>query len=142
MVARIQLVVLALIIALAPSSAADGVTFVVIANPKSGITEIDRDQLREIYLKKVTEVAGEGVHPVDLTTRFPIRDEFIHDVIRKTPSQLKRYWSQQIFTGKGVPPPEAESPAAVIAYVLGHPGAIGYVPQGVDPGAARVVRLR
>ncbi len=35
---------------------------------------------------------------------------------------------------KNVPPPEAGSAADMISYVLGTPGAVGYLPAGVDPG--------
>jgi hypothetical protein len=69
-------------------------------------------------------------------------ERFVREVIRKTPAQLKSYWNQQIFSGSGVPPPDAESSAAMIAYVVDHPGAIGYLPASVDPGGARVVRLK
>ena len=62
--------------------------------------------------------------------------------MRKTPAQLKSYWNQQIFSGKGVPPPEADSPAAAVAYVLANPGAIAYVPADTDPGRTRVIGVR
>jgi hypothetical protein len=41
-----------------------------------------------------------------------------------------------------VPPPEAESPAGVIQYVLANKGAVGYIPAEVDPGKAKVIRVR
>ena len=63
-------------------------------------------------------------------------------MLRKTPAQLKSYWNQQIFSGKGVPPPEADSTADVIAYVLANPGAVGYLPVDVDPGRAKVVEVK
>jgi hypothetical protein len=62
--------------------------------------------------------------------------------MRKTLTQLRSYWNQQIFSGKGVPPPELDSEAAVIRYVLSNRGAIGYLPPGVNPGAAKVVPMR
>ena len=57
-------------------------------------------------------------------------------------AQLKNYWTQRIFSGTGVPPPQAGSAAAAIAYVLANPGALAYLPADVDPNGAKVVQLR
>jgi ABC-type phosphate transport system substrate-binding protein len=122
---------------------ADDGAFVVIVNPETRTDAIDRDFLRGAYLKKIVEWGeGEAIHPVDLPTRYPARDAFTEQVIRKTPAQLRAYWNQQIFSGKGTPPPEVSSPQDAIAYVIGTPGAIGYIPANVDPGRAKVVRVK
>jgi ABC-type phosphate transport system substrate-binding protein len=134
-----------LVLSLAPSVtslAESGDAFVVIVHPGNSATTIDRGFLQAAYLNKVTSWSdGTTLAPIDLRASFPARERFTRAVLKKTPQQLKRYWSQQIFSGKGVPPPEGE-PAAVIAFVVGHPGAVGYLPPGVDPGAAKVVTLR
>jgi len=140
----LRLLTLALVVlGLATSSLAgeDG-AFVVIVNPQSPIDSIDRDFLRDAYLKKTTEWgSGETIRPIDLTTKYAARDRFTEQVVRKTPAQLKTYWNQQIFSGKGVPPPEADAVADVIAYVLDHLGGVGYVPASVDVGDAKPVRV-
>lgn len=143
---RVILQILALAVVLhtsaRTSTAADG-AFKVIVNPDSTIEAIDRDTLRDAYLKKIVEWDdGEGIRPIDLPEGYPARDRFTEHVLRKTPAQLRTYWSQQIFSGKGVPPPEAESPEGVISYVLANKGAIGYVPVDVDPGKAKVVAIK
>jgi len=116
--------------------------FKVIVNPENKATAVDRDFLRDAYLKKTQEWGdGKTIKPVDLASKFPQRDRFTHDVIGKSPSQLKSYWNQQIFSGKGVPPPEADSTTEVIDYVLANPGAVGYVPVNVDAGRAKVVKV-
>jgi ABC-type phosphate transport system substrate-binding protein len=134
------LAILLVVLGLGATAAADG--YKVIVNPASGVTEIDRDTLRDIYLKKTTDWNGTTARPVDLTKRFPAREDFTRDVLHKSLTQLKSYWSQQIFTGKGVPPPEADSPAAAVAYVLADKGAIGYVPADADTGGAKVIRVK
>lgn len=123
-------------------SLANGDGYQVIVNPDFQVDELERDFVRDVYLKKATDWAGRAVHPIQLTSRHAASEQFVRDVIRKTPAQLKKYWSQQIFSGKGVPPPDVDSPAAVVAYVVERPGAIGYIPKNVDPGRARVVRLK
>jgi ABC-type phosphate transport system substrate-binding protein len=122
-------------------AAADG--FIVIVNPDNPVAEVSRDFLRDAFLKKSSSWSGgEALRPVDLSRRFGARESFCRDVLKKTLPQLKRYWNQQVFSGKGVPPPELDSEKAVIAFVLANKGAIGYLPAGADTGGARVVKVR
>jgi ABC-type phosphate transport system substrate-binding protein len=143
---RIILQILALAVVLhtsARASTANHGAFQVIVNPDNEISAIDRDLLRDAYLKKVVEWDdGEGILPIDLPDGYPARNTFTARILRKTPAQLRTYWSQQIFSGKGVPPPEADSPEDVISYVLANKGAIGYLPADVDPGKAKVVAIK
>lgn len=141
----LRLLTLALVVfGLAGSSrAGDDGSFVVIVNPENTVDSVDRDFLRDAYLKKVTEWGGgESIHPIDLPDKYAARARFTEQVVHKTPAQLKTYWNQQIFSGKAVPPPEAESAGEVVRYVLANKGAVGYVPADVDVGKAKVIRVR
>ncbi len=122
-------------------AASDG--FQVIVNPDNPVSEVERSFLRDAFLKKTSSWSnGETVRPIDLNKKYPVREAFCRDILKKTLPQLKRYWNQQIFSGKGVPPPELDSEKAIIAYVLANKGAVGYLPIGVDPGGARVVKVK
>ena len=124
-----------------PIAATDG--YKVVVNPGNPITAVDRAFLRSAYLRRATDWSGgEPIRPIDLANRFAVRERFVIDVLKKTPAQLKRYWNQQIFSVKGVPPHEAESPAAAVAYVLVTPGAIAYVPLDADTGDAKVIGVK
>ena len=115
----------------------------VIVHPDNTVNELDRSFLRDAYLKKVsTWSSGETLRPVDLVKKFPARETFARQILKKSLAQLKQYWNQQIFSGKGVPPPEVASEAAMIAYVLANKGAIGYLPAGAAPGRAKVVKVK
>ena len=115
----------------------------IIVNPANPAREMSRSFLRNAFLKKTTQWDnGETVRPIDLTRRFPVRDRFTREVLNKTPAQLRSYWNQQIFSGKGVPPPELDSEAAMISYVLRNRGAVGYLPATADPEGAAVVTLK
>ena len=124
-----------------PSRAGDD-AFKVIVHPDNPVTSIDRDFLKRAYLKKVTDWKhGATIRPIDLPRGTPARVRFTRDVLKKTPAQLRSYWSQQIFSGKGVPPREAGSIDAAIEYVLANPGAVAYLPADADPAGAKVVGL-
>jgi hypothetical protein len=121
---------------------ADGEAYKVIVHPSNPVTAVERAFVRDTFLKKATSWGhGPGLRPIDLGGAAPIRTRFSKEVLRKTRAQLRSYWNQQIFSGKGVPPPEATSVASAIAYVLDNPGAIAYVPADADVGRARVIRL-
>jgi len=95
--------------AVAPAARADDKAFKIIVNPDNRTIAVDRDFLRDAFLKKVNEWDnGTALRPIGLSTRFAARDQFTQEVLRKSPAQLKAYWNQQIFSGKGTPPPEAE----------------------------------
>ena len=124
-------------------AAAGSDDYKIIVHPGNPIAELDRQFLREAYLRKASDWdGGAEIRPIDLASRFPVRERFVQDVLNKTPSQLKNYWNQQIFSGKGTPPPEAASPDAVVAYVLANPGAIGYLPLDADAGGAKLIRIK
>jgi hypothetical protein len=142
-----RLAVLALVLALTGSASvdagADDTSFTVIVHPDNPISTIDRAFLRAAFLKKKKEWSdGTTIRTVDLRKTLPVRERFAREVLKKTLPQLKNYWNQQVFSGKGVPPPEVESVPAMINYVRTHRGAVGYLPAGVDPGGAKVVELR
>ena len=143
--AAYHVVVAALVIALAAQlalAAAAPDDYKVIVNPENPVGAVDRRFLRDAFLRKASDWnGGAAIRPIDLATRFAVRERFVHDVLNKTPAQLKSYWNQQIFSGKGVPPPEADTAAAVIAYVLANPGAVGYLPLDADAGGAKVIRV-
>jgi ABC-type phosphate transport system substrate-binding protein len=125
------------------SIAAESDSFKIVVHPDNPITSVERAFLRKAYLKKALEwPGGEGIRPVDLSTKFPVRERFTHDVLKKTPAQLKNYWNQQIFSGKAVPPHEVGSTADLIEYVIASPGAVGYLPAGADPGEAKVIEVK
>jgi ABC-type phosphate transport system substrate-binding protein len=117
--------------------------FVVIVHPGNPIASIDRDFLRDAFLKKATDWShGETIRPVDLSGRFGVRDVFTREVLRKTSAQLRSYWNQQIFSGKGTPPVEADSIAEMLEYVVSNPGAVGYLPAGASPARVKVVEVK
>jgi ABC-type phosphate transport system substrate-binding protein len=135
--------ILAVALCSARSAFAGDERFIVIVHQNNPVTAIDRDFLRDAYLKKATDWGnGDTIRPVDLSNRFGVRDVFTRDVLRKTPAQLRSYWNQQIFSGKGTPPVEADSIAEMIDYVVANAGALGYLPAGTAPGRAKVVEVK
>jgi ABC-type phosphate transport system substrate-binding protein len=115
----------------------------VIVHPESRDTALARTFLADAFLKKVTRWrGGQVVRPVDLPVASPVRHKFSEEVLGRSVAAVRSYWQQLIFSGRDVPPPELDSDAAVIAYVLRTPGAVGYVSGAAALGAARPIAVK
>lgn len=135
-------IALAIVLCARPAFADDD-AYKIVVHPENSIGDIDRALLRNAFLKKTTSwSSGKTIRPIGLTPKFPARARFVSDVLKKTTAQLKSYWNQQIFSGKGIPPPESDSVARVIAYVLANPGAVAFIPASADAGKAKVVPIK
>ena len=100
----------------------------VVVNEKNGISEMSREQLSRLFLKKTTSWSnGQTVAIVDRVEASDVRERFTADVHQRQVRAVKRYWQQMIFGGRAVPPPEKASDDEVLAYVRSNPNAIGYV---------------
>ena len=110
------------------SASAQSVSYRVIVNAANPVTQLSRDEVSRLFLKKVSSwKTGGEVQPVDQAQDSPVRRSFSKEVHRKDVEQIKGYWQQLIFTGQGAPPIEKGSDDEVVAFVTKTPTAIGYV---------------
>jgi ABC-type phosphate transport system substrate-binding protein len=117
--------------------------FQVVANLEVGLNGAEREVVADIFLKeRSTWPDGSTAHPVDQLPRTHVRASFSNSVIRRSVQAVRSYWQQRIFSGRGVPPPELDSDEAVLAYVRGRAGAVGYVSLAADPKGVKVISLR
>lgn len=115
----------------------------VIVNPSNTVSALTRDQLSDAFLKKITRWPhGETIRPVDLHGSAHARQKFAQDVLRRSLGAVRSYWQQLIFSGRNIPPPELDTDAAVIAYVLKYPGAIGYVSGDCNVDGVKVIIVK
>ncbi|MFO8141398.1 MAG: phosphate ABC transporter substrate-binding protein [Marinobacter sp.] len=100
---------------------------VVIGHP-GGPDSIADNQVRDLYLNRSQALPdGQNAKPFELPEGNASRAEFHDKVTGRNDAQLKAFWSQQVFTGRGQPPEEAGNAAAMKAQVSSTPGAIGYL---------------
>ncbi len=141
---RMPHLVMALGLALAASaaSAQDG-DFKLVVNASNDVSSLSREDAARYFLKKQTVWAGgQAVMPVDQTEDSSARRAFSKAVLKKDVGAVKNYWQTLIFSGRGVPPPEKASDAAVLAFVEANAGAIGYVSAGASIGrGVKEIRL-
>lgn len=101
---------------------------VVICNPGYAGDTLSTEQIREIYQGKSTKFPnGDPVKPIDQRGGSDERSRFLGQVMDKTESEMNRYWSRLIFSGKKRPPEVLESSDAVKLWVANNPDGIGYI---------------
>lgn len=117
--------------------------FKVIVNHKVPLSELPKDEVKQIMMKKVSKFSdGTGAAPVDLPPTSPVREAFSKEVLGRSAAAVSSFWQRQIFSGKEVPPPNAANDAEVIALVGSMPGGLGYVSENANlPETVTEVRL-
>ncbi len=112
---------------------------VVIGNP-AGPDSISANEVRDLYLNRSKALPdGQNAKPLELPEGNTTRAEFHDKVTGRNDAQLKAFWSQQVFTGRGQPPEEAGNAAAVKARVASTPGGIGYIDSADVDDSVKVI---
>ncbi len=138
---RRSLFLLAILLFFARDASADP-GYRVIVNSANPVSSISKDHLGQMLLKtRTTWGNGNKVLPVDQRIGSRVRDVVSNAVHGRSASVIKNWWNQQIFAGKGVPPPELATDAKVVAYVSANPGAIGYVAGDAPTGDTKSVTI-
>jgi ABC-type phosphate transport system substrate-binding protein len=116
--------------------------YVVVVNPSNPVTALSRTEASRLFLRSATQWPnGEHVKPVDLSRGSAVRAAFTKEVLGRSPGAIEQYWTQAVFSGRAVPPPEKRSDAEVLAYVRETPGAIGYVSSGAGTDGVKRVPI-
>jgi hypothetical protein len=116
--------------------------FVLIAHPARRFSKMDRKFLADVFLRRATRWPDDTpVHPVDLGPEAPARVRFSQEILSRSVASVRSYWQQRIFSGQGLPPPEMPDDHDVVAYVVSHPGAIGYVAAGTQVNGAAILEV-
>jgi len=74
---------------------------VVMVSTKNRLVKITQEELRDLYLKKITKIQGITFIPIDNRKNYA---EFCKKVIQKTPKQMRAYWAKELYDGTKVPP--------------------------------------
>lgn len=109
-------------------SLATAAEFVLVANPSVKATSVARSQVARFFLRQATAwPEGEHVKPVDQVRTSEVRQDFTRVVLKRSLAEVETFWTQAIFSGRAVPPPQKKNDDEVLAYVRETPGAVGYV---------------
>jgi hypothetical protein len=115
----------------------------VIVHPANPVASLSTADVMRLYLGKTRVFPDQSpARLVSLSDGVSPRREFDARVLNKSPNQVRAYWAQQIFTGRGTPPQELSSADAVRAYVASHVDAVGFIgATGVDASVKTVLQI-
>jgi len=123
-----------------------GTLFLISSNAFSGISVIvhpdnantlSPSEISRIFLgKKRSFPDGSESVAVDQAEGSDIRKTFVSGVLKKNEQQIKAYWAQLLFTGKGTPPQESMDVKSLIAE---NPSFIGYIDSSKADSSVKVI---
>ncbi len=100
----------------------------VIANKNLNLSSLTIKQVKKLWLGKTKKVADSGnLVPVDIDPSSPNYAAFYKKVANKNPSQIKLYWSKQMFSGKNFPAKRLSDDQSILEWVSSNENAIGYI---------------
>jgi len=111
----------------------------VIVHPSNANTLSESDISRIFLGKKKSYPDGSEAIPVDQKDGAAVRSSFVGTVLKKNDQQIKAYWAQLLFTGKGTPPKEVGASADVRKLIAENPALIGYIDSADADGSVKVV---
>jgi ABC-type phosphate transport system substrate-binding protein len=140
---RVVLTGLAALVPAVPGRAAN-VEFRVVTHPGLRLSEVSREELSGVFLRKTTSWSGgTPAAPVDQSLRSPVRSTFSSKVLGMSLISVQAYWQKHISTGGDPPPPVLGSDDEVLAFVASTPGAVGYIQSTtMVPARVREVALK
>lgn len=130
--------IIAAVFLLVAASATGRAELVIIVNPESGVSEMSRREVVNIYMGRFQALpSGITAFPVDLE---PSKAEFYEALVERTLAQINSYWARLVFSGKASPPRPVPTAADVLDVVANNRGAIGYLERSdVDTQGVRIV---
>lgn len=101
---------------------------------------MSEDDISRVFLgKKKTFPDGAEAIPIDQADGSANRSAFVATLLKKNDQQIKAYWAQLLFTGKGTPPKEVGSSADVKKLIAQNPSLIGYIDSADVDASVKVV---
>lgn len=112
---------------------------VVVANNDVKINSLSQGQLSKIFLGQTSKFPdGSTATPLDVTG--DVRNAFYTYILKKSPTQIEKYWARMIFTGKSQPPREVRK-ADVKAAVVETAGGISYMERTQVDGSVKIITV-
>lgn len=113
---------------------------VVVANAKSGIDKMSREEVVFVFMGRWRQLpSGIVAQPVDLPVDSPERTAFYRQLVNKSPSEIKAYWSRLVFSGSARPPVSPETHEEQMRILASTQGAVGYIERSRVDDRVRIV---
>lgn len=113
---------------------------VVVANPKSGIDRMSREEVVFVFMGRWRQLpSGLPAQPVDSPVDSPEHSAFYRQLVNKNASEIKAYWSRLVFSGGARPPVMPQTREEQIRILAATPGAVSYLERSKVDARVRIV---
>ena len=90
------------------------------------IAHLSKNQIKAIYLKKMTMINGQAIIPINLDAGDILRQKFNKYFLHMSFERLKSYWTKEHYLGHR-PPLSMKSQESVKKFIQNVDGSIGYI---------------
>jgi ABC-type phosphate transport system substrate-binding protein len=139
---RVAFLILFLVFASAAgmSSANEPASIVVIVNPASGVDQLSRTEVIDIFLGRYRKLpSGRAALPIDVSEPSTERARFYQLLVKKSPAEISSYWARLVFSGQTSPPFQVADAKTAVELVQSNPNAIAYVDRASVNAHVKVV---
>lgn len=113
---------------------------VVVVNARLGVAAMTHNEVVNVFFGRNRQFFnGVEAEPVELPENHPERARFYRLLVGKDLSEIRAYWSRQVFSGRMQPPVQVNSSEEVLKWVIAHPGGIGVLDLTRADARVRVV---
>ncbi len=105
----------------------------VITHPDTPVASLEKKEVKHIFTGKKTRWNNQQKIVLATLENSGVHREFLRQYLKKSPAQFRNLWRQKVFTGEGKSPKTFKDEAALVEFVAGTKGAVGYIsspPQG------------
>ena len=111
----------------------------VVVNKDHPLDAITIDEAAAIFMGQTKQLKGHPLTPIDQAAKKKTKNRFYLKVSKKTPIQMKAYWSRLLFSGRGSPPLSLESTEDLKSIVSEEIDYISYLDTKDLDGSVKVI---
>jgi ABC-type phosphate transport system substrate-binding protein len=141
-----RLIIILVLAVFAPrnADATEPASIVVIVNPASGVDQLTRNEVIDIFLGRYRKLpSGRAALPIDVAEASTERERFYQLLVKKSPADMSSYWARLVFSGQTSPPFQVPDSKTAIELVQSNPNAIAYVDRAsVGTGVKVVLEIK
>ena len=130
----------AMLLGWALAGSAHAEKLMVVVNPRSGLKELSKSELVNIYMGRQKVLEGESTaFPLDISGANLLKARFYNLLLQKKLAEINSYWARLIFSGQGSPPRQLDDFSQIKTAIMDNVGAIGYLPDSEPIDGLKVV---
>ncbi len=116
--------------------------YAVVANKEVLVSSLRKAEIQAIFLGDKTRWEDGKPIKIAVLEGGAASKAFLQNVVGKTPSQYELYWKKLVFNGKAVAPRSFDDAAALIQFVSGTYGAVGFVGANDTGSSVKTITIK